>query len=212
MVHQYQLNGFNIVLDTCSGSVHAVDPVAYDAISLYETHSTQEILDQLLEQYAGQTDVTEDDLRQCLEDIEGLKQAGKLFSPDHFAPMAGEAEAALRQRVVKALCLPCGPTCSLNCSYCFASQGKYHGDRALMSFEVGKQALDFLIANSGSRRNLEVDFFGGEPLMNWQVVKDLVAYARTQEEPHGKHFRFTLTTNWDAHRRGRHRLCQPGNG
>ena len=194
MVHQYQLNGFNIVLDTCSGSVHAVDPVAYDAISLYETHSTEEILDQLLEQYAGQTDVTEDDLRQCLEDIEGLKQAGKLFSPDHFAPMAGE----LKQRsgnVVKALCLHVAHTCNLNCSYCFASQGKYHGDRALMSFEVGKQALDFLIANSGSRRNLEVDFFGGEPLMNWQVVKDLVAYARTQEEPHGKHFRFTLTTN-----------------
>ena len=133
MVHQYQLNGFNIVLDTCSGSVHAVDPVAYDAISLYETHSTQEILDQLLEQYAGQPDVTEADLRQCLEDIEGLKQAGKLFSPDHFAPMAGE----LKQRsgnVVKALCLHVAHTCNLNCSYCFASQGKYHGDRALMSF------------------------------------------------------------------------------
>ena len=194
MVHQYQLNGFNIVLDTCSGSVHAVDPVAYDAISLYETHSTQEILDQLLEQYAGQPDVTEADLRQCLEDIEGLKQAGKLFSPDHFAPMAGE----LKQRsgnVVKALCLHVAHTCNLNCSYCFASQGKYHGDRALMSFDVGKQALDFLIANSGARRNLEVDFLGGEPLMNWQVVKDLVAYARTQEEPHNKHFRFTLTTN-----------------
>ena len=194
MVHQYQLNGYNIVLDTCSGSVHAVDPVAYDAISLYETHSTQEIVDTLLEKYAGQPDVTEKDLRQCLEDIAGLKQAGKLFSPDRFAPMAGE----LKQRsgnVVKALCLHVAHTCNLNCSYCFASQGKYHGDGALMSFEVGKQALDFLIQNSGTRTNLEVDFFGGESLMNWQVVKDLVEYGRSLEEPNHKKFRFTLTTN-----------------
>ncbi|MDO4466946.1 MAG: thioether cross-link-forming SCIFF peptide maturase [Bacillota bacterium] len=194
MIHQYKLNEYNIVLDTCSGSVHAVDEVAYDMIALYENTDHEEIIKQMLEKYSHREDVTEQDLRYCLEDIESLKKAGKLFTPDTYANMAGKLKEK-SGNVVKALCLHVAHTCNLNCSYCFASQGKYHGDRALMTFEVGKQALDFLVANSGTRRNLEVDFFGGEPLMNWDVCKKLVEYARSIEKEHNKNFRFTLTTN-----------------
>ena len=190
MIHQYKLNGYNIVLDIFSGSVHAVDEVAYDAIAMYENSTSDEIISALTAKYEG---VTEQDIRDCLEDIEALKKAGKLFTEDTYATLAFEFKKRVTE--IKALCLHVAHTCNLNCSYCFASQGKYHGDRALMSFEVGKQALDFLVANSGDRRNLEVDFFGGEPLMNWQVVKDLVAYARSIEKEAGKNFRFTLTTN-----------------
>lgn len=193
MIHQYKLLGYNMVLDVCSGSVHAVDDVAYDVIARYETQSKEEIVAALKDQYAQQG-VTAEEIAACCDQVKELKEQGSLFAPDTFAPMAGE----LKNRtagVVKALCLHVAHTCNLNCSYCFASQGKYHGERALMSFEVGKQALDFLIAHSGSRRNLEVDFFGGEPLMNFDVVKRLVAYAREQEKTHGKNFRFTLTTN-----------------
>ena len=193
MVHQYKLNGCNIVLDTCSGSVHAVDDVAYDIIALYKEQTPDAIVSAMLEKYGDRPDVTEEDLRACLEDVKALEEAGKLYTPDTFEPMAFDFKN--RSTVVKALCLHVAHTCNLNCSYCFASQGKYNGDRALMSFEVGKRALDFLIEHSGARVNLEVDFFGGEPLMNWDVVKQLVAYARTQEAPHNKKFRFTLTTN-----------------
>ena len=193
MVHQYKLNGYNIVLDTCSGSVHLVDEVAYDIIGLYQDHSADEIVSRILESYPDREDVTREEILECIEDVTALKDMGKLFSPDLYAPLAGDFKN--NSNVVKALCLHVAHTCNLNCNYCFASQGKYHGDRALMTFEVGKQALDFLIRNSGSRVNLEVDFFGGEPLMNWQVVKDLVAYARTQEPIYNKNFRFTLTTN-----------------
>ena len=194
MIHQYQLGGYNIVLDVCSGSVHTVDAPAYDMIALYETVPRGEIIAQLAEKYADDPEVTPQELAACYDDITALKDAGKLFSEDTFAPMAGALKAKTAG-VVKALCLHIAHTCNLNCAYCFASQGKYHGDRAVMSFEVGKQALDFLVANSGSRRNLEVDFFGGEPLMNFEVVKRLVAYARSIEAEKGKHFRFTLTTN-----------------
>ena len=193
MVHQYQLNGYNIVLDTCSGSVHVVDDVAYDVIAMYKEHSADEIVAALLAKYGSRPDVTEADLRQCLEDVASLESAGKLWAPDVYENMAFDFKN--RQTVVKALCLHVAHTCNLNCSYCFASQGKYHGDRALMSYEVGKQALDFLMDHSGTRHNLEVDFFGGEPLMNFDVVKRLVAYARSVEKERGKHFRFTLTTN-----------------
>ncbi len=194
MVHQYKLNGYNIVLDSCSGGVHVVDGVAYDVIALYPDHTAEEIVQALLEKYPDRPDVTEAELRECLADVEELVRSGQLYTPDTFSDIAG----TFKERsggVVKALCLHAAHTCNLSCSYCFASQGRYRGDRALMSFEVGKQALDFLIASSGTRTNLEVDFFGGEPLMNWQVVKDLVAYARSREEPCRKHFRFTLTTN-----------------
>ena len=194
MIHQYKLGGYNIVLDVCSGGVHVVDDVAYDMISMFETESREDILAAMKEKYVGRDGITEADIEECYEDVVSLKDSGKLFAPDSFEPMAGHLKAKT-SGVIKALCLHIAHTCNLNCSYCFASQGKYHGERAVMSFEVGKQALDFLIANSGSRRNLEVDFFGGEPLVNFQVVKDLVAYARSIEKEHGKNFRFTLTTN-----------------
>ena len=194
MIHQYKLGEYNIVLDTCSGSVHAVDEVAYDMISLFEEKSREELISLMSEKFAGIEDITVADLEECYDQIAELRDEGRLFAPDNFAPMAGKLKEKTAG-VVKALCLHIAHTCNLNCSYCFASQGKYHGDRAVMSFEVGKRALDFLIENSGTRRNLEVDFFGGEPLMNFDVVKQLVAYARSVEKEKGKNFRFTLTTN-----------------
>ena len=194
MIHQYKLGGYNIVLDVCSGGVHVVDDVAYDIIALFEEQSREEILAAMEAKYLGRDGITAADIAECYDDVLSLKEEGALFAPDTFEPMAGHLKAKT-SGVIKALCLHIAHTCNLNCSYCFASQGKYHGERAVMSFEVGKQALDFLIANSGSRRNLEVDFFGGEPLVNFQVVKDLVAYARSIEKQHGKNFRFTLTTN-----------------
>ncbi len=194
MIHQYKLGGYNIVLDVCSGAIHVVDEVAYDIIEMFCSHSREEIITAMSKKYASREDISEEDLEECYAQVESLKESGKLFSPDTFKPMAGELKAKTAG-VVKALCIHIAHTCNLNCSYCFASQGKYHGDRAMMSFEVGKRALDFLIENSGSRRNLEVDFFGGEPLMNFEVVKQMVEYARSIEKEKGKNFRFTLTTN-----------------
>lgn len=193
MVHQYKLNGYNIVLDTCSGSVHAVDEVAYDVIEMYKIFSEEEIVETLLKKYAGMPDITKEELLLCIDDVKALEKGGKLYSADKYEELAYNYKN--NSKVIKALCLHVAHTCNLNCSYCFASQGKYQGERAVMSFEVGKQALDFLVANSGTRRNLEVDFFGGEPLMNWDVVKQLVAYARSIEKERNKNFRFTLTTN-----------------
>ena len=194
MRHQYKLNGYNIVLDTCSGAVHVVDDVAYDMIAMYKEKPLDTVISALLEKYGDRDDVNEEELRLCADDIAELERSGQLFTPDNFEDMAGTLKAR-SGNVIKALCLHVAHTCNLNCSYCFASQGKYHGERALMSFEVGKRAIDFLIENSGSRHNLEVDFFGGEPLMNWDVVKQIVAYARSVEKEHNKNFRFTLTTN-----------------
>ena len=194
MIHQYKLGGYNIVLDTCSGSVHAVDEVAYDVIADFESKSREQIVKELGEKYSAREDIKISDIEECYDQVAELAKAGKLFAPDSFAPMAGKLKEKTAG-VVKALCLHIAHACNLNCSYCFASQGKYHGERALMSLEVGKRALDFLIENSGKRRNLEVDFFGGEPLLNFGVVKELVAYARSIEKDHGKNFRFTLTTN-----------------
>ncbi len=194
MVHQYILNGYHIVLDTCSGSVHIVDEVAYDIIALYPERKEEEIVAAILEKYGNHEGINEEEIRLCIADVSALKEQGKLFTPDTYEPLADE----FKERsggVIKALCLHVAHTCNLNCAYCFASQGKYHGERALMSFETGKRALDFLVENSGNRTNLEVDFFGGEPLMNWEVVKQLVLYARSIEKEHHKNFRFTLTTN-----------------
>ena len=193
MVHQYKQGGYNIVLDTCSGSVHTVDEVAYDIIAMYKTNTADEIVSAILEKYGHMPDVTKEEILLCIEDVKALEESGKLFSEDVYENLAYEYKN--NSKVIKALCLHVAHTCNLNCSYCFASQGKYQGERALMSFEVGKRAFDFLIENSGTRRNLEVDFFGGEPLMNWDVVKQLVAYARSIEKEKGKNFRFTLTTN-----------------
>ena len=176
MVHSYTLNGYNIVLDVYSGSIHVVDDLSKAVIDLYETKTADEIVEICLSQFKDVPEISESEIRDTIADVEELEREGKLFSKDAYANLAGEFKN--RSNVVKALCLHIAHTCNLNCEYCFASQGKYNGDRALMSFETGKRALDFLIENSGSRTNLEVDFFGGEPLMNWQVVKDLVAYAR----------------------------------
>jgi uncharacterized protein len=191
MIHQYKLGGYNIVLDVCSGAVHAVDDVAYDMIAAFESADKDSVIAEIAAKYP---DESREDIAECYDQIAMLKDAGELFAPDTFEPMAGTLKAKTAG-VIKALCLHVAHTCNLNCSYCFASQGKYHGERAIMSYEVGKRALDFLIENSGTRHNLEVDFFGGEPLMNFDVVKQLVAYARGIEKEKNKNFRFTLTTN-----------------
>ena len=187
MVHQYKNNGYNIVLDVNSGSVHVVDEIVYDMIPMYEGSGLEEITAELSGRYK------EEDIKEAYEEITELKEAGSLFTEDIYENYIDSFKN--RQPVVKALCLHIAHDCNLACQYCFAEEGEYHGRRALMSFEVGKKALDFLVANSGSRRNLEVDFFGGEPLMNWEVVKQLVEYGRSIEEANNKKFRFTLTTN-----------------
>ena len=191
MIHQYKLGGRDIVIDVASGSIHEVDDVTYDMIAMYRTTPRNEMFETLLKRYP---DVPAEELSVIYEEIAELEEDGKLFAEDTFAPMAGELKARTGG-VVKALCLHVAHTCNLNCSYCFASQGRFHGERAIMSFETAKRAIDFLVENSGTRRNLEVDFFGGEPLLNWDVVKLTVEYARSIEKEKGKNFRFTLTTN-----------------
>lgn len=188
MIHRYKNNGYNIVLDVNSGSVHVVDELVYDVIGLLdEGQEEAAVYEKLKDTYK------KDDIQTALKEIQELKDAKMLFTEDIYRNAIEHFKE--RETVVKALCLHIAHDCNLACRYCFAEEGEYHGRRALMSYEVGKQALDFLIANSGNRKNLEVDFFGGEPLMNWQVVKDLVAYGREQEKIHNKNFRFTLTTN-----------------
>ena len=187
MVHQYKNNGYNICLDVNSGSVHVVDDMVYDIIGMYEENSLEQILYSLEDKYP------EKEIREAYREIEELKEAGQLFSEDIYEKYIDGFKN--RQTVVKALCLHIAHDCNLACKYCFAEEGEYHGRRAMMSFEVGKKALDFLVENSGSRRNLEVDFFGGEPTMNFEVVKQLVEYGRSIEEANNKKFRFTLTTN-----------------
>lgn len=187
MVHQYKNNGYNIVLDVNSGAVHVVDDVTYEVIPLFETSTIEEITECLKGKYS------ETEIAESYEEIQELSARGELFTEDAYQNYMEDFKA--RPTVVKALCLHIAHDCNLKCRYCFAEEGEYHGRRALMPYEVGKAALDFLIANSGNRRNLEVDFFGGEPLMNFEVVKQLVAYGREQEKIHNKNFRFTLTTN-----------------
>jgi len=189
MIHQYKLNGYNIVLDVPSGSIHAVDDAAYDAIALFETHGADEIAAYLAEKHG----LEREEALELLGDIRSLKESGELFSEDTFGDISGAVKA--RRHTIKALCLHVSHACNLTCGYCFAGEGQYRGERALMSLETGKKAIDFLVAMSGARRNLEVDFFGGEPLLNWDIVKGIVAYARSIEKEHGKNFRFTLTTN-----------------
>ena len=201
MVHQYKNNGYNIVLDVNSGSVHVVDDIVYDLTEIVErllekgcSAECGELERRMAEEgLTEELPYAEEEIREALEEILELKEAGMLYAPDIYENYIGDFKK--RETVVKALCLHIAHDCNLACRYCFAQEGEYHGRRALMSFETGKKALDFLVANSGNRVNLEVDFFGGEPLMNWQVVKDLVAYGRSLEEPFHKKFRFTLTTN-----------------
>lgn len=191
MIHQYKLNGYNIVIDVFSASVHVTDDIAYDAIRLLDEGMTE--AEARAELAALYPDTAAEDIDDSFEDINELISQKKLFAKDIYQGIAGTLKK--RNTVVKALCLLVAHTCNLNCSYCFAAQGKFKGEHGLMDFETGKRALDFLVENSGSRRNLEVDFFGGEPLVNFQVCKELVAYARSIEKEHNKNFRFTLTTN-----------------
>lgn len=189
MIHQYKNNGYNIVLDVNSGSVHVVDDVVYDVIPLFEEYTREQITERL----RTESGYSEDLIAEAIEEVSQLKEQELLYTEDIYQNYI--ADFKKRKTVVKALCLHIAHDCNLACKYCFAEEGEYHGRKALMSFEAGKKALDFLIRNSGNRRNLEVDFFGGEPLMNWEVVKDLVGYGRSQEGKYNKKFRFTLTTN-----------------
>lgn len=188
MIHQYKSNGFNIVMDVDSGAVHLVDEVTYDVISLYEENSADEIKEKLKGDYSLS------EIEESIAEVKELVEQGQLFTKDIYEPFVDDFKVH-HKPVVKALCIHIAHDCNLACKYCFAEEGEYHGRRALMSFEVGKKALDFLVDNSGSRVNLEVDFFGGEPLMNFGVVKQLVEYGRSIEEEKNKKFRFTLTTN-----------------
>lgn len=189
MVHQYKMGGYNIVIDVNSGAIHVVDDMTYDMIEMYESSDKDSIFAEMAKRYP----VHKDEITEVWDEIAELIAAEELFTKDSYEPYI--TDFAKRPTVVKALCLHIAHDCNLACQYCFAEEGEYHGKRELMSYEVGRKALDFLVANSGNRRNLEVDFFGGEPLMNFQVVKDLVAYGRSLEETHDKKFRFTLTTN-----------------
>lgn len=193
MIHAYKMNGYNIILDQNSGCVHSVDDVAYDIITMYEDKSKDEIKAFILDKYKDKEDVNEEEIDFCFNDIDELIKDGRLFAKDTFEDVAKEFKK--RQGVVKAICLHVAHDCNLACKYCFAGKGEYDGPKGLMSFETGKRALDFLIEQSETRKNLEVDFFGGEPLMNWEVCKKLVEYGREQEKIHNKNFRFTLTTN-----------------
>ena len=187
MIHKYSMNGLHIVLDVNSGAVHIVDKVVYDVLDFYKDCSFEEICEKLGDSYSEQ------ELKEACIEIEQLEKDKMLFSEDVYAQVIPKIER--RDPVVKALCLHIAHDCNLKCRYCFAEEGEYHGKRELMSLEVGKKAIDFLIKASGKRKNLEVDFFGGEPLMNFDVVKQIVAYARSIEKEHNKNFRFTLTTN-----------------
>ncbi len=200
MIHQFINNGVAIVMDVNSGSVHVADPLFYDAVALaapvvgeleHPEPLTAAARTAVREGLAGR--YPQEAVEEILETMQELIDAEELFTKDVYRLFVQDFKA--RKTVVKALCLHIAHDCNLACRYCFAEEGEYHGRRGMMSCEVGKKALDFLIANSGSRRNLEVDFFGGEPTMNWGVVKQLVAYGRSAEEAHGKKFRFTLTTN-----------------
>ena len=190
MIHAYKSNGYNIIIDVNSGCVHSVDEVAFDAIKNYTEMSKEELESYILTTHSGK--ITKEEFTELCEDIEQLKKEGKLFSEDPFRDYAFDFKK--RQSVIKAMCLHVAHDCNLACKYCFAGDGEYCS-KGLMSFEVGKAAFDYLIAHSGTRKNLEVDFFGGEPTLNFEVVKQLVEYGRSIEKQHNKNFRFTFTTN-----------------
>ncbi len=193
MIHSYKMKGYNIIIDQNSGCVHSVDEVAYDIINMFESEPKEKIKAFILDKYSKRDDVTPEDIDLCFEDIEALIKDSRLFAKDAFENSALDFKK--RQGVLKAICLHVAHDCNLACKYCFAGKGEYDGPKGLMSFETGKRALDFLVEKSGTRKNLEVDFFGGEPLLNWEVCKKLVEYGRSIEKEHGKNFRFTLTTN-----------------
>ena len=187
MIHQYKLLGANIILDIESGSIHVVDDAAYDAIGMYESAGPVETAAQVGKTYP---EISGSDISELVSDVGKLKEQGKLFAPESLPANMGTS----RERPVKALCLNVSHLCNMTCVYCFAGKGEYGGGR-LMPIETGKRAVDFLVENSGERKNLDIDFFGGEPLLNWDVIKGIVDYARLKERKSGKLFRFTLTTN-----------------
>jgi uncharacterized protein len=186
MIHKFSLFGTNIVMDVNSGAVHIFDDVAYEVLEHYENNSHERIVELLSPKYSSE------EIDEAIKEINSLKAEGMLYSEDVY-----EETIALwdQKPVVKALCLHICHDCNLRCKYCFASTGDFGGQRTMMSAEVGKKAIDFIIRESGSRRNLEVDLFGGEPLMNFEVVKEIVEYAKSREKEFNKNFRFTLTTN-----------------
>lgn len=178
----------NIIMDVNSGSVHITDDLTYRLVQgLNEGREEEGLVDELAGEYK------EAEIWEALDEIHKLKEEGTLFSEDFYEPLIPYVME--RKTVVKALCLHIAHDCNLACKYCFAEEGEYHGNRCLMSAEVGKKALDFLVRSSQNRRNLEVDFFGGEPLLNFKVIKEIVEYGRSLEEEWNKKFRFTLTTN-----------------
>lgn len=192
MIHVFTVNEYSIALDVYSGAVHVADKVSLEAIRLYEQHSREDTIKQVLETFPDEPDLNEVALDELLDQLDALKQAGQLYTTDEYL---SAMEPRKDTSTIKALCLHVAHACNLACSYCFAGQGKYQGEAALMSVETGKQALDFLVAHSGKRKHLEVDFFGGEPLLNWEMIKEVVAHGRALEKEHNKVFRFTLTTN-----------------
>ena len=187
MIHQYKAKGFNIVLDIYSGSVHLVDDVTYDIIEKYENTDKNQLRNEIKEKY----DLTSKEVGAAFAEVEDLIASGQLFTEDNFKDLA--IDVTKRPATIKALCLNVAHTCNFTCDYCFAKGGKYHGPDAIMTEEVATKAIDFLLENSGSHYNLDIDFFGGEPLMNFDVVKSTVNYARSKEEEYNKHFNFTLT-------------------
>lgn len=186
MIHKYNMNGYNIVVDVNGGAVHVVDDVTYRVLDFYEDKNLEEIISLLADEFDRQK------IEESYNEIEELVKEGLLYTEDEYE---FHPSFVNREPVVKALCLNVAHDCNLKCKYCFAKQGDFGGNAELMSLDVGKKAMDFLVANSGNRRNLDIDFFGGEPLMNWEVVKELVKYGREIEKPAGKNMRFTITTN-----------------
>ena len=189
MIHKYKLGGYNIVLDVHSGGVHIVDELTYDMLDNVHPPFAEVCPENVIEKLSRFYD--REEIISCYEEVKELHKENILFSEDDYEKFAKYSVAS----PVKAMCLLVAMDCNLRCEYCFAGTGDYCMGRNVMSFETGKKALDFLLENSGNRENLEVDFFGGEPLMNWEVVKQLVEYGRSKEAEYGKKFRFTITTN-----------------
>ncbi|RKD34656.1 thioether cross-link-forming SCIFF peptide maturase [Thermohalobacter berrensis] len=184
-IHKFHLNGKNIVLDVNSGSVHVVDELVFDILDFYKESTLEDIILKLENRY------DKSDIKEAYKEIKKLEDEELLYSKDHYEKHFNYKD----QNIVKALCLHVAHDCNLNCKYCFASQGNYSGKRELMPLDVGKKALEFLVKNSRNRKNLDVDFFGGEPLLNFEVVKELVIYGRKLQDEYDKNISFTITTN-----------------
>ena len=204
MIHQFRLNGYNIIVDANSASVHTVDEAAYDIVAAADRYTqdgraasaclrSPELREKVTEEVLSLHDLSPEDVAEVLDDLASLADEGLIWSADPYEEAAGDLK--IKQSVLKAICLHVAHGCNMDCEYCFAGKGEYSGKSGIMSAEVGKRALDYLVENSGSRRHLEVDFFGGEPLINWEVCKELVRYGRELEKKYDKIFNFTLTTN-----------------